>query len=50
MDYDLMDFVAQLREAILEAYTGIVTGFKNTDKGMGYIRQTGAVQLTVSFM
>ena len=37
MDYDLMDFVSQLREAILEAYTGIVTGFKNTDKGTGHI-------------
>jgi len=26
--------VTQLREGILEAYTGVVTGFKNTDKGM----------------
>lgn len=33
MDYELVDYVAQLREGILEAYTGIVTGFKNTDKG-----------------
>jgi importin subunit beta-1 len=28
-----MDYVAQLREGILEAYTGVVTGFKNTEKG-----------------
>ncbi|KAI5118628.1 hypothetical protein M0805_006995 [Coniferiporia weirii] len=32
MDYELVDYVSQLREGILEAYTGIVTGFKNTDK------------------
>ncbi|KIM58066.1 hypothetical protein SCLCIDRAFT_1218905 [Scleroderma citrinum Foug A] len=30
LDFDLVDYVAQLREGILEAYTGIVTGFKNT--------------------
>lgn len=29
-----MDYVAQLREGILEAYTGVVTGFKNTEKGL----------------
>jgi len=29
-----MDYVAQLREGILEAYTGVVTGFKNTEKCM----------------
>lgn len=33
MDYELLDYVTQLREGILEAYTGIVTGFKNTDDG-----------------
>ncbi|KAG6332567.1 hypothetical protein ID866_6517 [Astraeus odoratus] len=32
LDFDLVDYVAQLREGILEAYTGIVTGFKTTDK------------------
>lgn len=32
LDFDLVDYVTQLREGILEAYTGIVTAFKNTDK------------------
>lgn len=34
LDYDLVDYVSQLREGILEAYTGVVTGLKNTEKGM----------------
>ena len=33
LDYDLVDYVSQLREGILEAYTGVVTGLKNTEKG-----------------
>ncbi|KAJ7619396.1 armadillo-type protein [Roridomyces roridus] len=32
LDYDLMDYVGQLREGILEAYTGLVSGFKGTEK------------------
>ncbi|CAG7851283.1 Importin subunit beta-1 {ECO:0000250/UniProtKB:Q06142} AltName: Full=Importin-95 {ECO:0000250/UniProtKB:Q06142}; AltName: Full=Karyopherin subunit beta-1 {ECO:0000250/UniProtKB:Q06142}; AltName: Full=Karyopherin-95 {ECO:0000250/UniProtKB:Q06142} [Serendipita indica DSM 11827] len=31
-DYETFDYYSQLREAILEAYTGIVTGLKTTDK------------------
>ncbi|KAF9468235.1 armadillo-type protein [Collybia nuda] len=32
LDYDLVDYVGQLREGILEAYTGVVTGLKKTEK------------------
>ena len=32
-----MDYVSQLREGILEAYTGIVTGLKKTEKGMFFL-------------
>ncbi|TCD60502.1 karyopherin beta [Steccherinum ochraceum] len=32
LDADLVDYVAQLREGILEAYTGIVAGLKSTEK------------------
>ncbi|KAH9922336.1 ARM repeat-containing protein [Epithele typhae] len=32
LDIDLVEYVGQLREGILEAYTGIVSGFKNTPK------------------
>ena len=33
LDVELVDYVTQLREGILEAYTGIVDGFKQTEKG-----------------
>ena len=36
-----MDYVSQLREGILEAYTGIVTGLKKTDKGALSFLQRG---------
>jgi len=32
LDYDIIEYVSQLREGILEAYTGIVTGWKNTSR------------------
>ncbi|KAI0092262.1 armadillo-type protein [Irpex rosettiformis] len=32
LDIELVEYVTQLREGILEAYTGIVGGFKGTDK------------------
>jgi importin subunit beta-1 len=36
LDYDSIDYIASLREGILEAHTGIIAGFKNTDKGGCY--------------
>lgn len=40
---DMVDYAVQLREGILEAYTGIVTGFKHTSKGVGYHSCSGAL-------
>ena len=34
LDIELVEYVTLLREGILEAFTGIVTGFKDTDKGL----------------
>jgi len=31
-DFDIMDYLNELRECCLEAYTGIVQGFKGEDK------------------
>lgn len=35
---DLVDYVLTLREAILEAYTGIVGAYKQSNKGTLHIR------------
>ena len=40
MDYELQDYLSVLREGILEAYTGIVTAFKGTEKGMSSSKST----------
>ncbi|KAL1739490.1 armadillo-type protein, partial [Schizophyllum fasciatum] len=32
LDYDSIDYIGELRKGILEAYTGVVTGLKNTEK------------------
>jgi importin subunit beta-1 len=33
LDYESIDYIANLREGILEAHTGIITGFKKTERG-----------------
>jgi importin subunit beta-1 len=38
LDYELVDYVNQLREGILEAYTGIISGFRGTDKGWPFLQ------------
>ncbi|KAF4611535.1 hypothetical protein D9613_003835 [Agrocybe pediades] len=40
LDYDLVDYVGQLREGILEAYTGIVTGLKKSEKAVMLINHS----------
>jgi len=32
LDYESIDYIANLREGILEAHIGIITGFKKTDR------------------
>ncbi|KIJ60940.1 hypothetical protein HYDPIDRAFT_169967 [Hydnomerulius pinastri MD-312] len=43
LDFDLVDYVSQLREGILEAYTGVVTGLKNTDKVQLLLPHSGSI-------
>lgn len=43
LDIELVEYVQQLREGILEAYTGIVGGFKNTEKVQLLLPYVGAI-------
>jgi len=42
-DYETFDYYTQLREAILEAYTGVVTGLKSTEKKTLLIEHTPSI-------
>lgn len=42
-DYETFDYYTQLREAILEAYTGVVTGLKSTEKKALLIDHTQSI-------
>ncbi|KIY69243.1 ARM repeat-containing protein [Cylindrobasidium torrendii FP15055 ss-10] len=43
VDYEMAEYVASLREGILEAYTGVVTGFKNTPKAPALLPYAEAI-------
>jgi len=42
-DYEMIDYVNQLREGILETYVGIVTAFKNTEKAQRLLPHVSAM-------
>ena len=40
LDYDLLEYIITLRESILEAYTGVVTGLRSGSKGESIMLST----------
>ena len=44
LDYDSVDYVAQLRETIIEAEVGIVTGLKGSGKGESWLSRISSLR------
>ncbi|KAH9990849.1 karyopherin Kap95 [Russula vinacea] len=43
LDYESIDYIASLREGILEAHTGIITGFKKTERAQLLVPHAGVI-------
>lgn len=46
----MVDYIISLRESILEAYTGIVTGMKSSGKSRSHFGDSVALNLTLHFL